>query len=428
MSGADSRVPTLDELLGIDLASWRWLVRMARQALHELPPTVEDPRLARLRAAPAKRLVDGRARRDLAALLAQGGAPWGQLLTLLRAATDVPAALGWMLDGSTPEPIEQAGDGPSSADVEALRREVAGLQRRLDKAAQDVHKARARAQERREERDRTATQLRGLEVRLAAVEAEREDALAALAPVRAEVERLQREAGKAEGAATSAVARERRRQEARVTELEAEVSALRRAEQERRVEDAARERREQAQQDRARRAKEAATEESRDETQRSTRRRKVAGPVASAGRPSKVPDQVQEGSTEHSRALLTPLHRLYVDGYNVVKTVRADLTDIQAQRDWLLPRVARVAATHGVEATIFWDGEGAATERVDQDVVQRFCAADVDADDDIVFEVALAATDQPIVVVTDDMGLRRRLAEHHVDLLHSRAFGWVLGV
>ena len=49
------------------------------------------------------------------------------------------------------------------------------------------------------------------------------------------------------------------------------------------------------------------------------------------------------------------------------------------------------------------------------------------ADDELVLMVeTLHEPDQPVVVVTDDAELRRRLARHGVDLLDTTSFAWLL--
>ena len=56
----------------------------------------------------------------------------------------------------------------------------------------------------------------------------------------------------------------------------------------------------------------------------------------------------------------------------------------------------------------------------------HYTAEGLTADDEIVFAVAALERDVPVVVVTDDRGLRDRLRPYGVDLLATAVFHWVL--
>lgn len=383
-----------------------WLIPHVRAALNGLEPADVTPVVRRLRAAPTGKLAGGRVRRELDGLLAAGGPPWRAVVARLRDAQDVPASIAALLEPGT-TPIEPAGETapPRSTAPAPVRSPRSGR-------ADEDERQRARLREVRAERDELRRRLEGAEARLAAGAAERDRLDAEL---RAALGRVAELGSRVEGAAAErerAVERERRRRDGEVARLEATIAELRRAEQER-----ARERRR-----REERARAAEQEEVRAAEER-RRAKERAGPQRLVpGRPSRLPADVHPGTTEAAELLLHPGRRVFVDGYNVTKQHQPDL-DLEGQRRWLLGLLAALTARRRIVPTVVFDGQGRAASRPaagSRGVREVFTPAGVSADDELV--LTAEATDEPLLVVTDDRELTDRLVASGADVIGTRPF------
>ncbi|MEX2549453.1 MAG: NYN domain-containing protein [Nitriliruptoraceae bacterium] len=346
-----------------------------------------DGEVAGLRNEATSRLVAGPGRRRAAAALAEDpGLAAGVLARLSSEVLELVRA--------TPSPPPDR--GPSS-------RAHGG---RDDRLRAEVERAKERAREFQDDRDRWRRRAEGAETRAARLEAELASARAEAAAAAAEIERREAELADAADARERAVARERRRRDGEVARLEEAIVELRRAEEERRVT--------------ARRQEEAA---------RSAR--PTPAPSAPAddapvglepGRPTPLPDGLSPATTEGARALLGPGRLVLVDGYNVTRQHRGD-QDLEGQRTWLIQRLATAVAVRGIRPVIVFDGQRAGGGRPllgHHKVEVRFTASGITADDEIVF--AVAATDEPVVVVTDDRELQDRVMATGADVVPTTAF------
>ncbi|MCC5947677.1 MAG: NYN domain-containing protein [Nitriliruptoraceae bacterium] len=140
------------------------------------------------------------------------------------------------------------------------------------------------------------------------------------------------------------------------------------------------------------------------------------------GRPSRLPAEVVAGTTEAARLLLHRGRRVLVDGYNVTKQHQGSLT-LEGQRAWLVRLLATLVARRGVAPTIVFDGQVSSGGRPPmgaREVAVVFTPAGITADDEIV--LAVDATDEPIVVVSDDRELVARVRALGADVLDTRSF------
>ncbi len=405
--GASAPPPRVDDLLALPKRAWKDVVAHARRVLKDLPDEQVTPAIRRLRTAPANRLLAGRPRRDLAAVFAEGGVAWIGLHARLREA-DVDPALAFLVD---PE-----ADVPRLVEVEEPRADQAAQDRLRD----EVERLRERLRTTRAERDDALRRADGATARLRAAEEAAAAAADEAEELRGRVAELEAAVEGAGEERRRAVEREQRRQDATIAGLREELAALRRADDERRRARQERERVAEVEADRARQRELAEREAERV-------RRAGGAEYAAPGRPSELPPGAEPGTTAHARALLAPGRRVLVDGYNVAKTIRPDLGDEAAERRWLEAGAAQLTAQRQLDLELFWDGDKARGSSMRVGPVQvHFSPKGVTADDDIEFAVAAAPDDEPIVVVTDDRGLRQRLAPYRVDLLGTQAFSWVL--
>ena len=125
-----------------------------------------------------------------------------------------------------------------------------------------------------------------------------------------------------------------------------------------------------------------------------------------------MPARIAPGTRDEAAALLGPGRIVLLDGYNITLNQQPQLS-LEEQRRWLVRLSASAAARLRVRPTVVFDGaQGGAIrsgERPTRGVTVVFSAPGVTADDEI--DLAVAATDEPIVVVTDDNGLRDRVAQ-----------------
>jgi hypothetical protein len=404
-TGEPPSPPDAAALEALDSDRWAALLPWLRRALQGLEGPTVTPAVARLRSAPTSRLAGGRMRRDLARLVAAGGPLWAVLVDQLRAEPAPSDDLAWLL-GEGPPP------GPSTAPARSP-----GTPPRPVDAGEELERLRERLRTAGAKRDAARRQAEGEAARAASLEQELAAVRSALARTQQERDEARDEVARAQAEQQRAVERERRRQQGRVGELEAELVALRRRDEQLRAELRRRDEREERLRAQAgRRSADDLTEPADDGDDRFV-----------SGRPSRLPPGVVQGTTEAARFLLHRGRRVLVDGYNVTKTHRPQL-DLEAQRSWLVLRVAELAARHGVRPTVVFDGQqggGARPAAAWRGVAVRFTTAGITADDELVLDVE--ATDEPVTVVTDDQELTRRLRVSGADVIGTRAFVGIVG-
>jgi predicted RNA-binding protein with PIN domain len=136
-------------------------------------------------------------------------------------------------------------------------------------------------------------------------------------------------------------------------------------------------------------------------------RRWTGRPSWTASRPLVLPAELAPDTTEAARWLLDGARVLLVDGYNVSLALRAGHPLVD-QRRWLVERLRPLASRGRAAPVVVFDGEGQGrTQRDPSGVEVRFTASGTIADDEIVF--AVAATDDPVLVITDDAELQQRV-------------------
>jgi hypothetical protein len=344
-------------------------------------------------------------RAALAGLLARGGPAWEAVAAGL-ADADLPATLAWLGRGE-----RASGRADGGTDRPARRRPPDGDDDRL------VRRLKERARVLQAERDEARRRAEGAEARAEALGEELSGAAAEIARAGARIQELEAALRDEADRRAQAVERERRRGDSRVAEFEQELRDVRRRDETRRQERARRER-----------AREIAEESARQEQAEARRSRERARPKVEPGRPTTLPASVVAGTREESLALLAPGRRVLVDGYNVTLTHRKTLT-LEEQRVWLVSLLAGLAARRRARPTVVFDGRGGGGGGRPSDTARGvavvFTPEGVTADDEIT--LAVQATDEPLVVVTDDRGLRDRVRPYGVDLLHTQQLLWVAG-
>lgn len=398
MADRDTDLPTappaLDVLEHMPAAHWADLLPHLRAALAAVTDEALTPVLRRLRAAPTKRLRDGRVRRDLERALADGGALWVAFRQQLSG--DRAVARRWL------DALEAEAPPTAGPDDETTTRD-----------GESAERLKERARSLKRERDELARQVDGANARAAAAERARDEAVAEADALRADLERRTAQVASAQDAERAAADRANRRRDREVADLQQQLRDARRA-----LDDARRE-----------------ASEAREALARMTDRRAAPAPTERpavsdlvSGRPSIVPDDVVAGTTEYARALLPRGRQVIVDGYNVTRTHRADLP-LAEQRDWLVGLLSAAATRHGIDVTVVFDGSDGAGigRRRTRGIQVEFSRAGMTADDDICFVVAAMPVDEPLTVVTDDQGLRDRLRPDRVDFLYTREFLWAIG-
>jgi hypothetical protein len=408
--------PTVETLEALPSDAWAVLLRSVRTGLQALDDRDLTPAIRRLRAAPTGRLAGGRVRRELCELLARGGPPWRAVLTQLREHDDqLPPAVDAIVRGeraASPPPV--AG---SATSLERARAEAEQARAEVGRARAEADRARERLREVRDERDAARRRAEGAEGRAAAAEAELAALRAEVGSLEASRTRLLDDLAAAEAERRRAVEREARRQTAEVERLRAELAALRRAEEEQRLVE---QRRVEARQQARREAVRAQSEARREaQAERGTKVR--------PGRPSVLPAGIAPDTTEAADALLHAGRLVLVDGYNLTLQHRSDLA-LEAQRTWLTQLLSNLAARRRVRPVVVFDGEQAGGGRPrtgSREVEVRFTPSGITADDELV--LAVEATDEPVVVVTDDRELRARLLASGADVVGTAPFLWAAG-
>lgn len=381
-----------------------------RRALRDLDDADVTPTLRRLRAVPSQKLRRGAGRRQLTAELSADGPLWIAVRKRVQRDDDLAARLAGALDRHDPDGPSDGGDAEDAA---RLRTDRDRARRQRDDAVDQRDDALARLDEAREERDAAVRAHDGARGREAGLREQVDELTASLAAQRDELADLRARVDQHETERREVVERERRRAASQREDLDQQLSDARR------------------ELDEARRTVKALTARlrARDEPSAPTtpdRAPEVTSVVP--GRPSRLPGDLRTDTVEGARELLTAGRRVHVDGYNVTRTHRGDV-DLEQQRSWLVDAVAGLAARHDLDITVVFDaqsGRRASRQEQRHRVHVQFTHPGTTADDELVFAVEALPPDEPVVVVTDDAALRRRLAEHDVDLLHTTVFKGLL--
>jgi len=384
-------------LEALDADTWAAVLVALRAELGVLENV--DDEVAGIREEPTSRLVAGGGRRRVEVVLARD-----------------PRLAAGVVGRLSPAQQEHLRPAPAPAPASAPEQEAGGRRGersgqqpragRDDRRRAELERARERARGFQEDRDRWRRRAEGAEARAARFESELADARARAAAAAAEVERRDAQLSGAAEERERAVARERRRRDGEIARLEETVAELRRAEEQRRA---------------AARREEETMRASRP-TATSPAPPEEAGGGVVPGRPTSLPDGLSPATTEGARALLEPGRLVFVDGYNVTRQHRAE-RDLEGQRTWLIQRLATAVAVRRIRPVIVFDGQRAGGGRPPlghHRVEVRFTSTGITADDEIVFSVT--ATDEPVVVVTDDRELQDRVAATGADVVSTTAF------
>jgi len=371
-------------LVALEPRMWAKLLRALRR-LPEVPT-----RLSELLDLPTSTLASGPKRAELCRVLAADDGT----LAVLRAEAALPAQVRAALDaddGSDDvDAADATGDAGATGDERAEER-ARTLRRRLEEERRRREGAEARAQI--------------AEARAAGTAEEHAELLARIAGLEDEVAR-------ARDAVAQATARTERRSASRIAELERELAnerstlaALRREHE-----------RSGAELEGLRQA----LDELRARVGTGGREPRTTVREEPGGRPLVLPDELEPDTTPAARWLLERARLLLVDGYNVAFALRAG-RPLEEQRRWLVDRLRPLAARGGVTPVVVFDGDGAGSARREPSGVEvRFTARGTLADDDIVFVVA--ATAEPVVVITDDAELRERVRAEGGNVLGTVQF------
>lgn len=397
--------PPAEVLLGLGADAWATVLPVARRVLRGIEATSGDEAVRRLLAVPAGRLASGPQREAMVRLLRRVDV-WQALEQAWPDGQERP----WQ-DARAPGPGRGV-DADEHARVVQRAEDLAARVDRLDERLRGVREERDRALEQadRAVRDREAAEQLAAEAEQRAGRAE------------GAVARLEAEVATAGRDRSAAVERVRRREAADQRGRDRELTAARRDLEQARAE-VARLRTE--------------VERLRGELSSRPARAAPAGAVGAQprrpedgrrGRPSRLPAGTTAGTRSGTEWLLPPGRRVLVDGYNVTRTHRDDL-DLEGQRRWLVDGLAGLAARRHVEVLVVFDAALGAPSRLRArpGVSVRFTEEGLSADDELVFEVAALPEDEPVVVVTDDRGLRDRLAVHRPDLLRTHELVPLLG-
>jgi hypothetical protein len=409
--------PPTSRLDALPPDEWALLLIQARAVLQELPDDPEHPARGQLRDLPTGRLAGGKARDRLVGLLATDTALWRAVVGKLEAHADgsvVFDALAAAGDGTARGAAAAATDPRATAP--APRTSAPEPDRATAQALEDARRRAARDRERlgsvRQERDDARRRAETAERQVETTEQELTATRARMRQLETEVAELRKALEVADRDRERAVERERRRRVSELTVLEEEVAALRRKDEERRARDrrgADRERRRNEELSRPRPAETA-----------------PRPPRLVPGRPSRLPAGIVPGTREAAELFLHRGRRVLVDGYNVTLQHQANL-GLEQQRTWLVTALANLARARGVVPTVVFDGERSGGQRGGpsvREVTVRFSAPGVTADDEIVLDVE--ATDDPVVVVTDDRELLDRVRRSGADTIGSKQLIWVL--
>ncbi len=149
-------------------------------------------------------------------------------------------------------------------------------------------------------------------------------------------------------------------------------------------------------------------------------------------RPSPLPPGTFDDSVEAAGHLVRMAGvRLLVDGYNVTKSARPEMTLID-QRQWLVDAAVELAARTGARIELVFDG---ADERASAPadlgrrlgVQLRFSAEGVEADDVLLELVEMLPLGVPVVVASDDRRVREGARQRGANVLTTVQVLTVLG-
>jgi hypothetical protein len=378
-------------LEALDADDWARVLPVARRALAEIDPADDAEAVERLRALPTGRLVGGAARRELCRVLLADAPRRRRLLELLEETGELERLADHLGDPGTQGPQQEAAEERGRVADERARR--ARDQQRLRRL--------------RQERDQARRQADGARARAEAAEREAADAREEAAALHRELTTAREALERADEERRRAVDRERRRSRAGAEQLRRELRDARRE-----LDEAV-----------ARAAAPPAPAQERPTPASPPAR--TARPWVAA-RPTRLPDTVAWDTAEAVDLLLEPGRLVLVDGYNVTRRHRPSL-GLEGQRDWLVRRLATLAAQRRVRPVVVFDGERGSSSRPiagARGVQVRFTPAGITADDELVFAVEAMPPDEPVLVVTDDRELAERLRRLRADVVGTGPFLW----
>jgi len=365
------------ELGALEARVWAQLLRGLRRA-EEAPEEV-----GALLALPRSDLASGPRRRELCALLARETA----LRTVLLDDPSLPAAVHRALAAVAPTAATAREEPTTTPAARSAAGEVGGM------VEDEPDRMAVRGRELRRELAELRRRSDGAEARAGVAEARAEELEGARLALQDRIVELEGELARVRDEVPQAVARAERRSAARIAELEQALAAERsmlgvlRRDHDR---------------DRA------TVDGLRAEVAELRERPDVSATVTSGpSRPLELPSELDPGSTAAARWLLDGATVLLVDGYNVSLALHAG-HPLMEQRRWLIERLRPLAARSRSSPVVIFDGDGEGSTQRDRSGVEvRFTASGMTADDEIVF--AVAATDEPVLVLTDDTELRDRV-------------------
>ena len=378
--GAGEAGIVADGLAGLEGRVWAQLLRSLR-LIDPVPADVTE-----LLARPASELASGAPRRALCAAVGASE----DVVAQLRIDTTLPLAVHMVFVDA--DAARTHGTPASAADVDA------GATSHTEDPAEEP--AEERARELRRTLDDERRRREGAEARASTAEDRSRTADRAREAAELRVATLDEELAAAREEVAQAAARAERRSSARLNAVEQELAEARRALEElRRSEERLR-------------GDLTTLRTERDEllAQAAARPDPSAGDDRrAASRPLVLPDELADGTTDAARWLADRVPLLLVDGYNAALSLRPD-RPLEEQRRWLVERLRPLAHRSGLDTVVVFDGAGASGQARDTAGIEvRFTVGGTIADDEIVF--AVAATDVPVLVITDDVELAQRVRE-----------------
>ncbi len=374
----DARAEALNALAADD---WVWFLRQAQAAAREQRPA--DEPLEQALMLPISRLAGGEVRADVCRRLVSDTTLWQHVTRVIA-------------QGSPPPGVR---DAISAGDDVSVEPDAA------NSTQPQLARLRARVRELTHVRDELQRQLTGAQARAASFEASLSDVHEQLRACEEQHQSLASQLAAADHARTELQARLERRHSRDVDALRAQLRALRRelAEQQ------------------------AARNEPHPEPSPAPPERHENHPfVVRPGRPTRLPDGVAPGTREEADLLLTRGRRVLVDGYNCTLQHRGH-DSLADQRAWLGDLAAALAQRRALDIVLVFDGtddaSGSPVARKRRGLAVRFTQPPITADDEIVLDVG--ATDEPVVVVTDDRELADRVRAIDGDVLATAPFVWL---
>lgn len=398
-------------LAGLTADAWAVLLTHLRDALREVGDHGQHPERAEIRALPTGKIAGGKGRDRAAELIASDPSLWRVVRAGLADDPRGVDVLALLEDPPVPsKTAATSGTSPGPSEGRARDQALLDAKRRSQRDRERLKEVRSQRDDARRRADLAERQAQALEEVLVETQERVSSLERQIAQLHGEVEAADRERERA-------VLRERRRGESDVAALREQLGQLRRDEERRREQD-----RRRADRERSADARSAASERRGAAS--------AAGDIAPTrlvpGRPSELPAGVQPGTREAVDLYLHRGRRVLIDGYNVTLQKHAAL-DLEQQRTWLVGAVANLARARGIRPTVVFDGGRSGGHRGGssvREVVVRFSDPGITADDEIVLEVE--ATDDPIVVVTDDRELSARVRVVGADVIGSHQLLWVL--